>query len=42
MENLLKKIEDLREKFLETWKLLDIDRKKLKIELRKLSVRLVN
>src|SRR3989339_334657 len=38
MENLLKKIEDLREKFLETWKLLDIDRKKLKIEGRRLQI----
>ena len=38
MENLLKKIEILREEVLETWKLLDIDRKKSKVKSQKLEV----
>ncbi|MBU2081278.1 peptide chain release factor 2 [Patescibacteria group bacterium] len=38
MENLIKKIEELREKLLDTWRLLDIDRRKLKVEIQKLKM----
>ena len=38
MENLLKQIEDLREKVLKTWRLLDIDGKKSKINDQKLKI----
>ncbi|MDO9399301.1 MAG: peptide chain release factor 2 [bacterium] len=38
MENLIKKIEELREKLLDTWRLFDIDRRKSKVESQKLKM----
>lgn len=38
MENLLKNIEELRERLLDTWRLLDIDRQKAEVRSKKLEV----